>query len=50
MGMTRSMRRKMQREAFNQLCRITLPTTLPPDKEPWWRRLLEWLQAKFNTY
>lgn len=49
MGMTRSMRRKMQREAFNQLCRITLPTTLPPDKEPWYLRLIGWIRKKLHV-
>lgn len=45
MGMTRTMRRRMQREAFNRLCKVTVPK---PPPLPWWRRVLEWLWKKLN--
>lgn len=47
MGMTRSMRRRMQREAFNRLCKVAVPKP-PPPPLPWYRRMLEWLRQKLN--
>lgn len=49
MGMTRAMRRRSQREAFNRLCKVTVPKP-PPQPKPWYLRLLEWLLAKLKAY